>query len=324
MDPSILVVDDNQLYRTAFCRLVQLCWPAAQIGEAADASQALALFPQRAWDLIFLDYQLPTLSGTDLARHLRTRAQAQGRALPPLILMSTQPDAATFARSIGAVTFLPKPVDLATLRTALSPLLNAPAIPQRTPLAPPPALTATPLIRRITPASSRIDQLRASIQTVVQQTLNRFPPPHTPAVAGPQTAAAPRVGDVLVQHGYLTRWQLICTLQTNRSLPPHTRVPLGFTMVSQHGVPSAVLSALLLQQFCDRLSIEPATAPHFIGEHMLLQAELTPAQLARALQEQVDRYQQGRWVRLSDLLAWRGGRASTPASAAIAERLRRD
>src|SRR3954462_13337249 len=118
MDPSVLVVDDNELYRTAFCRLVQLCWPAAQIGEAADASQTLALFPQQTWDLIILDYQLPTLSGTDLARHLRTRAQAQGRAVPPIVLMSTHPDAATFARSCGAVTFLPKPVDIATLRTA--------------------------------------------------------------------------------------------------------------------------------------------------------------------------------------------------------------
>ena len=323
MDPSILVVDDNQLYRTAFCRLVQLCWPAAQIGEAADASQALALFPQQTWDLIVLDYQLPTLSGTDLARHLRTRAQAQGRALPPLVLMSTQPDAATFARSIGAVTFLPKPVDIATLRTALTPLLIAPTIPQRTPLAPPlPVLTATPLIRRITPGCTSIDQLRASIQTVVQQTLNRFPPPHTPAFAGPPPAAARRLGDELVQRGYLTRWQLICTLQTNRSLPQHARVPLGFTMVAQYGVPSAVLSALLLQQFSDRLATEPAIAPHFIGEHMLLQAELTPAQLARALQEQLDRYQQGRWVRLGDLLAWRGERASTPISAGISDRLR--
>jgi CheY-like chemotaxis protein len=325
MDPSVLVVDDNELYRTAFCRLVQLCWPAAQIGEAADASQTLALFPQQTWDLIILDYQLPTLSGTDLARHLRTRAQAQGRAVPPIVLMSTHPDAATFARSCGAVTFLPKPVDIATLRTALTPLLVTATIPQRTPLAPPlPVLTATPLIRRSSPVGTPVDQLRASIQTVVQQTLNRFPPPHTPAIDAPPPVAARRIGDALVQSGYLTRWQLICALQTNRSLPQHARVPLGFTMVSHYGVPSAVLSALLLQQFSDRLATDPAIAPHFIGEHMLLQAELTPAQLARALQEQLDRYQQGQWVRLGDLLAWRGERASTVVSAGISDRRRYD
>lgn len=325
MDPAILIVDDNQLYRTAFCRLVQLCWPGARIGEAGDASQALAMFPQQAWDLIVLDYQLPTLSGTDLARHLRNRAQAQGRALPPLVLMSTQSDAATFARSIGAATFLPKPVDIATLRAALAPLLSAPASPQRSPLAPPaPALSPAPLIRSITPSGTRVDQLRASIQAVVQQTLNRFPPLYMPTSAGTPPVAARRVGDELVQRGYLTRWQLVCTLQTNRSLPPHARVPLGFTMVAQYGVPSAVLSALLLQQFSDRLSTEATIAPHFIGEHMLLQGEIGPSQLTRALQEQVDHYQQGRWVRLSDLLGRHSGRASTLSSAAVAGRLRLD
>src|SRR3954452_10519247 len=168
MRPSILVVDDNQLYRTAFCQLVRLCWPSAQIVEAADASQALTLFPQQAWDLIILDYQLPTLSGTDLARHLRTRAHAQNRALPPLVLMSTQPDAATFARASGAVAFLSKPVDAAMLHTALTPLLIGPAIPPPPPPPPPlPLFTATPLIRRTAPANTHIDQLRASIEQIV-------------------------------------------------------------------------------------------------------------------------------------------------------------
>jgi CheY-like chemotaxis protein len=328
MSPSILVVDDNQLYRTTFCMLLQLCWPTAQLVEAADASQALTVFPQQTWDLIILDYQLPTLSGTDLARHLRTRAHAQGQVLPPLILMSTQPDAATFARASGAVAFLPKPVDTDMLRTALTPLLSAPAIPQLSPPAPAlPLCTATPLIQRTVPVSTRIDQLRASIQHVVQQTLNRFPPPHAPFRAGPPPVAAQRLGDALVQRGYLTRWQLICSLQTNRSLPQHARVPLGFTMVAQYGVPSAVLSALLLQQFCDRLAIEPAIAPRFIGEQMLLHNELAPTLLARALQEQLDRYQQGRWVRLGDLLTSPGSHPPAPISAGMpglaAPRLRR-
>jgi CheY-like chemotaxis protein len=310
MHPSILVVDDNQLYRTTFCQLVQLCWPTAQIAQAVDASHALTLFPQQPWDLLILDYQLPTLSGTDLARHLRTRAHALGRVLPPLVLMSTHPDAATFARASGAMAFLPKPVDAAMLRTALTPLLIAPALPQLTPPAPTlPLRTATPLLQRSVPVSTSITQLRASLQQVVQQTLNRFPPPHAPFIADLPPGSARRVGDALVQSGYLTRWQLICTLQTNRSLPPHARVPLGFTMVAQHGVPSAVLSALLLQQFCDRLVAAPATAPRFIGEHMLLHADLAPAQLARALQEQLDGYQQGRWVRLGDLLTRHGWHA---------------
>jgi CheY-like chemotaxis protein len=318
MHPSILVVDDSQLYRTTFCQLLRLCWPSAQIAEAADASHALTLFPQRPWDLLILDYQLPTLSGTDLARHLRTQAHAQGRVLPPIILMSTQPDAALFARASGAAAFLPKPLDAAMLHAALTPLLSAPALPQFTAPAPTlPLCSTTPFLERTVPASTGVAQLRASLQHVVQQTLHRFPPPHASLIAESSPGSARRVGDALVQAGYLTRWQLICMLQANRSLPQHARVPLGFTMVAQHGVPSAVLSAVLLQQFCDRLATAPTTAPRFIGEHMLLRAELAPAQLARALQDQLDGYREGRWVRLGDLLTRYGWRAPAPINAVM-------
>ena len=132
--------------------------------------------------------------------------------------------------------------------------------------------------------------------------MHRFPPPHASSAPPSPQLRTGRVGDALVQRGYLTRWQLMYALQTNRSLPQHARVPLGFTVVAQQGVPSPVLSAMLLLQFCDRLATEPASAPRFIGEQWLLHAELAPAQLALALQDQLDSYQQGRWVQLGDLL----------------------
>jgi CheY-like chemotaxis protein len=339
MHPTILVVDDHQLYRTTFCMLLQLCWPAAQIVEAADASQALAVFPQHAWDCMIFDYQLPTLSGGDLARHLRARVQAQGQVLPPLVLMSTQPDAATFARAIGAVAFLPKPIEIAELRTALTPLLGAlpvnrgavqplpqcsvaqvqpttlPALRAR------PAAVAVPGHRLLT--STQIGRLQDRIQHHVQQTLTRFPPPHVATALAPRLQTG-RVGDYLVQRGYLTRWQLTCALQASQSPTPRGRVPLGFIVHAHNLVPSPVLSALLLQQFCDRLAVEPATAPRFVGEQLLLSADLAPAQLATALQEQLDNYLDGRWVRLGDILARRGWCASAASSAVMSAPLRRD
>jgi CheY-like chemotaxis protein len=325
MSPTILVVDDHLLYRTTFCALLQLCWPAAQIVEAADASQALALFPQRTWDLIVLDYQLPTLTGGDLARHLRARAHAHGQVLPPLVLMSTQPDAATFARALGAVTFLPKPVDVDMLRTALTPLLAVRATDHMVQPAPPPTqMTTTALPRPIVPVSTRINQLHERMLSLVQQTINRFPPPHAPVITLPPRMPTGRVGDYLVQLGYLTRWELMRALQTSRSPTQRARVPLGFTVVAQHLVPSAVVSAILLQQFRDRLAAGPTTAPRFIGEHLLLHAELEPAQLALALQEQLDGYRQGCWARLGDILARDGWRDPTAIRAVAPDRLRRD
>lgn len=325
MRPSILVVDDNQLYRTAFCGLLQLCWPDAQIIEAADASQALALFPQYVWSLIILDYQLPTLSGTDLARHLRNRAQAHGHALPPLVLMSTQPDAATFARAIGAEIFLPKPVDADVLRLALEPLLATPAA--RQPIPAPAARAPTPAPATYTvQTSTRVVQLQIGIQKLVQQTQQRFPAPYAPGTPAPQIAAG-RLGDALVRRGYLTRWQLLCALQTNRLLAPHQRVPLGITVATQHSVPIPVLVAMLLQQFRERLATQATGAARFIGEQWLLHADLAPEQLALALQLQVEAYQQGRWVRLGDLLSRQGWRApvlTSTESAALRAGIRPD
>ena len=343
MNPTILVVDDHQLYRTTFCMLLQLCWPAAQIVEAADVSQALAVFPQHTWDCLIFDYQLPTLSGGDLARHLRARAQAHGQVLPPLVLMSTQPDVATFARAIGAVTFLPKPIDVAELRSALTPVLGALPVnrgavqprPQhdvaQTQLPAPPApsvlrarpatIAAGPGQRMLT--STQLGRLQDRIQHLVQQTMTRFPPPHAAVAPSPRLSTG-RMGDYLVQRGYLTRWQLTCALQANQSPTPRGRVPLGFIVRAHNLVPSPVLSALLLQQFCDRLSTDSVTAPRFVGEQLLLSADLAPAQLAVALQEQLDGYQDGRWVRLGDLLARHGWRTQAASSVGLAKLLLRD
>jgi len=57
---------------------------------------------------------------------------------------------------------------------------------------------------------------------------------------------------------------------------------------------------------------------------LLLSADLTPAQLAVALQEQLDSYQDGRWVRLGDLLARHGWRPPAAPSGVLTKLLRRD
>jgi CheY-like chemotaxis protein len=320
MSQSFLVVDDHQLYRATFCALLQLCCPNARIVEAGDASQALALFPLHPWDAIILDYQLPTLSGGDLARHLRARAQAQGRPIPPLILMSTQPDAATFARAIGARAFLPKPVELADLQAVLAAIPASGAAAQSQDLPSPPHAPAADTLspRRALASSNRVDLLRSQILTLVHQTIRRFPAPHPAAAALPRHTTRIRVGDYLVHLGYLTYPQLARALQARPSSAEKVRLPIGFALVAQELVPSPVLSAVLLQQFRDRLAVDAAAAPRFIGEQLLLAAQLTPTQLAWALQEQLDAQRSGRWVRLGEIIAEHGWYTSTARSAATA------
>jgi CheY-like chemotaxis protein len=192
MHPTILVVDSHQLYRTTFCMLLQLCWPTARIVDAADARQALAVLPQHAWDCVILDSQLPELSGGELVRHLRARAHAYGQALAPLALMAAEPGMADAARSIGPTAILRKPIERAELHAALTPVLGALSVPQgaRANLLDlgvglPAALPA----RR-----AHLSQLQEHIHSLVEQTINRFPPPYAPAAHRPLLPSC-RVGD---------------------------------------------------------------------------------------------------------------------------------
>jgi CheY-like chemotaxis protein len=121
---NILVVDDHQLYRDTFCELLQSCFGDIQIVAVDDGSRAISLTDRIPFDLLILDYQLRTISGGDVIRRLRARAQTTGYRMPPVILMSSQPDIAVFARSLGAAAFLPKPIGADDLRAAVGPVIE--------------------------------------------------------------------------------------------------------------------------------------------------------------------------------------------------------
>ncbi len=120
---NILVVDDHPLYRDAFCTLLQSARPALQVIPIETGSQALSLTARIPFDLLILDYYLKSMSGGDIIRHLRGRAAGSDWRMPPVILVSSQPEVAVFARTLGAAAFLAKPVDADALRAALDAVL---------------------------------------------------------------------------------------------------------------------------------------------------------------------------------------------------------
>ena len=124
MPPSILVVDDHPGYMATVCQMLALHLPSAQISTAADGSTALRLVQQQPFDLLLLDYQLQTSTGSDLVRQLRARAAGVGRPLPPIVMMSSQPDVALFARTLGVAAFLPKPILGEDISSTIVPLLQ--------------------------------------------------------------------------------------------------------------------------------------------------------------------------------------------------------
>ncbi len=122
MAASILIVDDNALYRESLHRLLKSCYPHVCLTIVSDGSAALQMLRQRPFDLLMLDYQLPGLSGGDVVRRMRGSRQLIAHALPVIVLMSTQPDVSIFARSLG-VAFLPKPCSAYDLEQLLDPLM---------------------------------------------------------------------------------------------------------------------------------------------------------------------------------------------------------
>jgi two-component system chemotaxis response regulator CheY len=123
MEPCILVVDDNRIYREAFCTLLYTCLPFVRILSVEDGSTALRIVEQQDIHLIVLDYQLQGISGSDVVRRLRARSTLS-RPLPPIVLMSSQPDAAIFARTLGIAAFLHKPSSVDDIRTVVEPLID--------------------------------------------------------------------------------------------------------------------------------------------------------------------------------------------------------
>lgn len=125
MPARILLIDDNQHYLSSLGQMLELCLPGAAVVAASDGSSGLRLAGEQRFDLIMVDYHLQTLRGSDVIRQLRARAERAGAALPPVVLMSSEPDVAVFARTLGVAAFLPKPVLADAIEGTIAPLLAA-------------------------------------------------------------------------------------------------------------------------------------------------------------------------------------------------------
>ncbi|NLJ92578.1 MAG: aerobic respiration two-component sensor histidine kinase ArcB [Aeromonadales bacterium] len=83
---SVLLVEDVELNVTVACALLEKL--GHQVTVARDGSEALALLASTCFDLVFLDIQLPDMTGFDIAAHLRQKAKEQSCTLPPLVALT--------------------------------------------------------------------------------------------------------------------------------------------------------------------------------------------------------------------------------------------
>jgi two-component system LytT family response regulator/two-component system response regulator LytT len=109
-----LVVDDEQLAREELCFLLGQAGDVEIVAEAADGVGALRMAGELRPDVLFLDVQMPGLTGFEVARRLM-----EAEVLPQLVFVTAFDQYAIDAFSVNAVDYLLKPVDAERLEHTL-------------------------------------------------------------------------------------------------------------------------------------------------------------------------------------------------------------
>jgi two-component system LytT family response regulator/two-component system response regulator LytT len=115
MSVRVVVVDDEQLAREELCFLLQQHEGIEVVAQASNGVEALRVIDQFTPDLVFLDIQMPGLTGFEVARRLVD----QDPATPALVFVTAFDRHAIEAFEINAVDYLLKPVDTARLGLAV-------------------------------------------------------------------------------------------------------------------------------------------------------------------------------------------------------------
>jgi len=112
---KVLVVDDEQLAREELCYQLQRIGEVEVVGQAANGLEALAAVEQHEPHLIFLDIQMPGLTGFEVARRLLS----YGPDAPAMVFVTAFDQHAIEAFEVNAVDYLLKPVEPTRLEQAV-------------------------------------------------------------------------------------------------------------------------------------------------------------------------------------------------------------
>jgi DNA-binding LytR/AlgR family response regulator len=110
-NPTAVIAEDEPVLCAQLKELLGDVWPAlAIVAAAGDGLQAVQVLKQHDPDVLFLDIQMPGLSGLEVARH------ASGRQ--HVVFLTAYDQYAVAAFDEGAVDYLMKPVTAGRLATA--------------------------------------------------------------------------------------------------------------------------------------------------------------------------------------------------------------
>jgi DNA-binding LytR/AlgR family response regulator len=135
----VLVVDDEAPARSELRHLLRAHPAIEVVGEAASAAEALELAP--GCDVLFLDVEMPGLSGLDLARLTRDRSVS-----PAVVFVTAHAGYAADAFAVEAFDYLLKPVEPARLARVVERLVARQTAPRQAKKIPVVAGDATELV----------------------------------------------------------------------------------------------------------------------------------------------------------------------------------
>src|SRR5258706_1365824 len=114
MDLRAVLVDDEQLARDELGYLLGEVGGVEVIGQAGNGVEALTTIDRLRPDVVFLDVQMPGLTGFEVARRL-----LEGRAASHIIFVTAYDQHAIEAFEVNAVDYLLKPVEQGRLEVAV-------------------------------------------------------------------------------------------------------------------------------------------------------------------------------------------------------------
>lgn len=148
--PRAILAEDETVLREELRQKLQELWPELRVvAEAASGVEALRLLEQHAPDVMFLDIEMPGLTGIDVA------LQVQGRC--HVVFVTAYDAYALEAFDAGAIDYVVKPVETARLATALA------RVKRNLASAPPPLESILRDLARAAPAHDYLRWINASL-----------------------------------------------------------------------------------------------------------------------------------------------------------------
>ncbi len=121
MIPYVLVVEDEDALSTLLSYNLEK--EGYKVAVAADGEEGLILVDERLPDLIVLDWMLPKVSGIEVCRRLRTRAETRN---VPIIMLTARGEESDRIRGLdtGADDYITKPFSMTELTARIRAVLR--------------------------------------------------------------------------------------------------------------------------------------------------------------------------------------------------------